>query len=145
MGLSACVTTHEKTPENATDITQISSPEEINITENITEETQEENNDKEESINGLIIGKYDYYEELEDRKISREYFEKVTNEYTYERIVEEIGKPNKWAGFGIRWELWDLEDGTEAWLMFGVNSTVETVLITDSEGKSIRIYPSKNE
>ena len=81
-------------------------------------------------------------EEKQKSKRTREYFENLDKESSLDKIVEELG-PYGVRGSGIIYFVWQLNDGSEAELVFDSNGKIEFIYIV-TDGNSERIYDRDN-
>ncbi len=76
---------------------------------------------------------------------TKEYFENVNKDYTYDDIASEIGPADGWAGSGIHYDIWILEDGSKASITFWSttepnDSVIDRIGITYPDGSYELIY-----
>ena len=77
--------------------------------------------------------------EIQKSNRTREYFENLDKESSYEKIVEELG-PCGFSGSGIIYCIWQLADGGEARVVFDSEGKIVMIYIADEDNKVERIY-----
>lgn len=125
--------------ENNTEVTSENSMDAIS--EDLDSETiNNALNDQEDNKMGLA--RFNFSEKKNAGKISatKEFFENLDKNTKKEYIEEEVGSPDGMAGSGVHYDIWDLEDGYSAWVVFTYEGKIETLIIKDSEGKGNMIY-----
>ena len=70
---------------------------------------------------------------------TREYFDNLDKESSYDKIVEELG-PCCFRGSGIIYNIWQLDDGTEARVVFDSEGKIVMIYIADEDNNVERIY-----
>ncbi len=92
--------------------------------------------------NKMGLARFDFPEKQNAGKntATKEFFENLDKDTKKEYIVEEVGSPDGMAGSGVRYDIWDLEDGYSAWVVFTYEGKIETLIIQDSDGKGKMIY-----
>ena len=70
---------------------------------------------------------------------TREYFDNLDKESSYDKIVEELG-PCGFRGSGIIYNIWQLDDGTEARVVFDSEGKIVMIYIADEDNNVERIY-----
>ena len=91
----------------------------------------------------LYLGK-EFTRVGEDAKLqknyrTREYFENLDKESSLNKIVEELG-PCGYAGSGIIYHIWQLNDGTEARVTFDSKGKIAMIYIAGDDNNVERIY-----
>lgn len=104
-------------------------------------EMNTKSNAEENNAGGSVnsAGEYDDNENPEEN-VTREYFENVDKNYCFDDIVEEIGEPNHIEGSGEIYYVWDLADGTEAYVLFSSCDKIERIHIIDSDKPDELLY-----
>ena len=97
-------------------------------------------NDQEDNKMGLA--RFDFPEKQNAGKTSatKDFFENLDKDSKRGYIEEQVGSPDGIAGSGIQYDIWDLEDGYSAWVVFTYEDKIETLIIKDSDGKGKMIY-----
>ena len=70
---------------------------------------------------------------------TREYFDNLDKETSYDKIVEDLG-PCGFRGSGIIYNIWQLDDGTEARVVFDSEGKIVMIYIADEDNNVERIY-----
>lgn len=86
---------------------------------------------------------YDDSDNQEDiiSSVTRKYFENVDKDYRDDDIIEEIGAPSHIEGSGIIYLVWDLTDGTEAYVCFSPrDNKIERIHIIAADGSDELLY-----
>ncbi len=92
--------------------------------------------------NKMGLARLNFPEKKNAGKISatKEFFENLDKDTKKGYIEEQVGSPDGMAGSGVHYDIWDLEDGYSAWVVFTYEGKIETLIIKDSEGKGKMIY-----
>lgn len=75
-------------------------------------------------------------QDLEPKTASREYFENLDKDYSLEDIVKEIGGYGL-AGSGIIYHVWQLDDGSEALVVFDSKGRITSIYIRGEDSSDI--------
>lgn len=97
-------------------------------------------NDQEDNKMGLARFNFPEKQIAGKNSATKEFFENLDKDTKKEYIVEEVGSPDGMAGSGVRYDIWDLEDGYSAWVVFIYEGKIETLIIKDFAGKGNMIY-----
>ena len=92
-------------------------------------------------INGIPV----MWEYVPRKKIySIEYFKKIDDNYSYDDIVNDVGKPNGWRGSGISNPFW-LVDGKCILVKLSLQNQNEiSKVVLCSEDEEIEVFYSRN-
>ena len=97
-------------------------------------------NDQEDNEMGLARFNFPEKKIAGKNTATKEFFENLDKDTIREYIEEEVGSPDGMAGSGVRYDIWDLEDGYSAWVVFTYEGKIETLIIKDPSGKGKMIY-----
>lgn len=110
-------------------------------------ESDTRENNSEDSTNNAKV--YDNKDKQNDVAISltgegivtsltREDFENINKEYRFDTIIEELGQPSSIEGSGIIYFVWNLTDGTKAYVCFSSDDKIERIeIITPGESNEL--------
>lgn len=110
-----------------------------------TESDTKENNSEDSTNN---VEEYDDKDNQEDiiMSVTREYFENVDKNYRNDDIIEEIGEPSRIKGSGVIYFVWDLTDGTEAYVCFSPrDNKIERIHIIAPDGSDELLYKRQHQ
>ena len=82
--------------------------------------------------------------EIEKSNRTRDCFENLDKESSFDKIVDELGPCNS-VGTTTVFHIWQLSDGTEARVVFDSDGKISLIIIADEDNNAERIYQREEE